>query len=140
MERIVIRYQNLCKALDTLNKVIQKRKSTSDEEIYLFLRDSLIKRFEYCFETFWQLLQQMLNKQYTLEISGTRNIFREALRTGLITDSELTILFQMIIDRNETVHTYQESVAETIANDIPLYFETMSTVAKRLESLISNTN
>lgn len=129
MERVKIRFQMLEKALGSLEIPLQEIKSVSDDKIYKIIRDSLIKRFEYTFETFWQLLKQILEDSYDIKTLGTRDIFRESLRANLISDQELTILLDMVLDRNETVHAYKENVAEEISQDIPEYFQTMSVIA-----------
>lgn len=134
MERINIRYETLNKALKSLEIPLKKLKKTPDEETYKMIRDSLIKRFEYSYEVFWQFLKQLLEDKYDAKIVGTRDIFRQALKNGLITESELSVLFDMVLDRNETVHTYHEKIAEAITNDIPAYFETMKVISKRLEN------
>lgn len=133
MERVAIRHQTLVKTLKTLEKPLKKIKTDLDRDTYEMIRDSLIQRFEYSFEACWQLLKQLLDDKFSVQANGTSNIFRESLRMKLIDENELQIFLEMGRDRNQTSHTYKEGVAQAIADDIPLYFNTMSTVAKRLE-------
>lgn len=133
MERIKSRYDTLEKALTSLEIPLRKISIPLDQEDYKIIRDSLIKRFEYTFEAFWQLLKQLLEDSYDIKTTGTRNIFREALRISLITEPELEILLKMVLDRNETVHAYREQIAQDISQDIPIYFKTMSSIMLRLK-------
>lgn len=134
MERVKIRAQTFEKALVTLEIPIKRSKVEFDAETQKMIRDSLIKRFEYTFETFWQFLKQLLEDSYGIQVVGTRNIFKEALRMNLIVEPELEILLNMVLDRNETAHAYKENVAEEIAQDIPEYFRTMKAVFERLQT------
>lgn len=136
MERVVIRHQTFIKTLKTLEKPLKKITTNLDRDTYEMIRDSLIQRFEYSFEACWQLLKQLLDDKFSVQANGTSNIFRESLRMKLIDENELEIFLEMSRDRNQTSHTYKEGVAQAIADDIPLYFKTMSTVAQRLEKLI----
>lgn len=136
MERVKIRAQTFEKALTSLEVPIKKSKMSFDKEIQEMIRDSLIKRFEYTFETFWQFLKQLLEDSYGIQAVGTRNIFKEALRINLISESELEILLNMVLDRNETVHAYKENVADEIAQDIPDYYKTMKTIFERLQKTL----
>lgn len=49
-------------------------------------------------------------------ISGSRDAIRTAFKQGLITDGEGWM--EMIKSRNQTAHTYNESVANEIADNI----------------------
>ena len=58
-----------------------------------------------------------------------RTCFRELFSAGLIDEETVRELLKMVEDRNLTVHTYREEVAEEIFNRLPGYL-------KALEKLI----
>jgi nucleotidyltransferase substrate binding protein (TIGR01987 family) len=137
MERLKIRFDVFLKALKTLKKPIKTIKDIGkDDYIYDMIRDSIIKRFEFTYETFWQLLKELLEEEFKIFVVGPGNIFRESVRMKLIDEQELQICLEMGRDRNQTSHTYKEAVAEAIAKDIVQYSKTMSAIAKRLENTI----
>ncbi|WP_334118421.1 HI0074 family nucleotidyltransferase substrate-binding subunit [Limnobacter sp.] len=50
-----------------------------------FIRDSVIQRFEFCWELAWKVLKLRL-EQLGIAASNPRDVFKEALAAGLIHD------------------------------------------------------
>lgn len=77
-----------------------------------FIRDSIIKRFEICFELAWHALQDRLSKEGIVANTPLRAL-QGALQAGLITDADA---WSTVLDnRNLTVHTYRKEVAVRVA-------------------------
>ena len=74
-------------------------------------RDSAIKRFELTFELAWKSAKTYLGNQ-GIVCRSPRDCFAEAFRLGLVSDNPLWL--KMIEDRNLSVHTYNEKLAEDI--------------------------
>jgi nucleotidyltransferase substrate binding protein (TIGR01987 family) len=80
-------------------------------------RDSagIIQNFEFVYELAWKSL-----KEYLAELghvtSSAREVFKTAYRLEVISDEALWI--GMIQDRNLTVHTYNENLAEQLVTNI----------------------
>ena len=91
-------------------------------------RDASIKRFEFSFELAWKSIQKYLYGE-GISCASPKSCFREAYKAGWVTDSPLWI--RMIEDRNLTVHTYNESVAEDI-------YSRLSSYLPLVEGLIEN--
>ncbi len=81
-------------------------------------RDSAIKRFELTFELAWKSTKTYLGNK-GLVCRSPRDCFAEAFRIGLIPDNPLWL--KMIEDRNLSVHTYNEKLAEDIYGRLPNY-------------------
>ena len=93
------------------------------------VRDAVIQRFEFTFELTWKTLKLYLERQ-GLETGGPRQTFRKAFVEGLVpTAEEGDVWMRMLEDRNLTVHTYDESLAEQI------YQRIVSDYAPILQSL-----
>ena len=75
-------------------------------------KQGLIQAFEFVFELSWQVMKDYFLYQGNPEISGSRDAIRSAFKNGLITDGEGWM--EMIKSRNQTSHTYNESVANEI--------------------------
>lgn len=129
MEKIKSKYEIITKALKTLDKSLTKlhTKKFSD---YEELRDSIIQRFEYCTDTFWKYLNQYIKSIFKIKISAPRPkiVLQESLDLNLITKEEFNICLDIIDDRNETAHGYNENLAEEICKQIPKYYETMNSI------------
>lgn len=91
-----------------------------------------IQYFEFTYELAWKTLKRIL-KERGKDLNSPRPIFREAALEKLIDDPE--IWFDFIDDRNETVHTYNKSIANSIFNDLHLFDNEMSKLIQKLKSL-----
>lgn len=79
-------------------------------------QQGLIQSFEFTHELSWSLMKDFFSHQGNTEIRGSRDATREAFATELISDGE--IWMDMIASRNKTSHTYDESTANEIADNI----------------------
>ena len=117
------RFSNYKTALVQLNNAVElnQQRPLSDLE-----KQGLIQAFEYCHELAWNVLKDFFEYQGKTTIMGSRDATREAFGRGLLNDGETWM--QMITSRNLASHTYNESIANDIANKIitiyhPLFIE-----------------
>jgi nucleotidyltransferase substrate binding protein (TIGR01987 family) len=82
------------------------------------VRDSAIKRFELCFELSWKVIQSFLRDR-GLTCRSPRDCLREAFSYGLLAEEEVWV--RMIQDRNLSVHTYNEELANQLYSRLPRY-------------------
>jgi len=82
-------------------------------------KDASIKRFEYCYESSWKTIKMFIEYKGGKEIKGSRDSFKEAYRFGLISGEKLW--FDMMEDRNLTVHVYDMLTAHGIFNHLKPY-------------------
>ena len=112
--------------LDPLEKAIEQLKSglnqsheNLDNEL---LRDGVIQRFEYTMDLSWKMIQRYLKHIAQVEESAIRtkkDLFREAGRLGLISNVEAW--FGYYEARNETSHTYDPQIAESVFEQAELF-------------------
>ncbi len=137
MERVTKRYQDLDKALIQFSNSIEllteskKHKPKNSPETIAF-RDSVIKRFEICFDLLWKSLKDFLAKKHGQEVVSPKKVFQECFNQKLLSENELREALEMSDDRNETVHTYSDEMAERIAQKAETHFNLM----KKLYRLI----
>jgi nucleotidyltransferase substrate binding protein (TIGR01987 family) len=84
-------------------------------------RDAAIQRFEYTCEAVWKAAQRYLQEVEGISIGSPKGSIRASREVGLITDEQTTLGLEMIDDRNLTVRTYNESLAEEIYRQLPSY-------------------
>ena len=112
--------------LDPLEKAIEQLKSglnqshaDPDNEL---LRDGVIQRFEYTMDLSWKMIQRYLKHIAQVEESAIRtkkDLFREAGRLGLISNVEAW--FGYYEARNETSHTYDPQIAQSVFEQAELF-------------------
>ena len=124
------RFNNFSKALGQLTKFIEKGDLNELE------KQGLIQAFEYTFELAWNTLKDYFEAQGETNIFGSRDAFRLAFKRGLIGNGEAWM--DMIKSRTLTTHTYNEEIAEKIANDTAnIYFQEFVALHNKLDSLKS---
>lgn len=119
MERLRERLETARRALRTLAEL------SSQHDVSDIVRDAAIQRFEHTFEAMWKATRLYLREEEGLEVGSPKGAIRTALQVGLLNDGQTRLALQMADDRNLTVHTYNEAVAEAIFSHIPGYTQLM---------------
>ena len=129
MERLKLRLQNARMALGTLQEILR-------ESFSKIVRDATIQRFEYTFEAFWKFVREYLKEREGVLTNSPKACFREIFSLGFCSEDESVRLLEMTDRRNETVHTYQEAVAQKIyaqiKGDAVLIESLLSSFAEKL--------
>ena len=108
--RWIQRLNNFSKALARMTAFIEK------DELNELEKQGLIQAFEYTYELAWNTLKDYFEAQGETGIHGSRDVFRLAFRRGLIENGEAWM--DMIKSRMLTSYTYNEEIAEKIAQDV----------------------
>ena len=107
------------KAIEQLKYGINQSKVDPDNDL---LRDGVIQRFEYTMDLSWKMIQRYLKHIAQVEESAIRtkkDLFREAGRLRLISNVEAW--FGYYEARNETSHTYDPQIAESVFEQAELF-------------------
>jgi len=78
MERLMLKYKDALKALDTLEEILRQPFS-------IIVRDATIQRFEYTFEALWKFLKEYLKEREGIVSNSPKSCFRETFSLGFIT-------------------------------------------------------
>jgi nucleotidyltransferase substrate binding protein (TIGR01987 family) len=107
------RFSNYEKVLNQLRNAVQLAKKRELSELE---KQGMIQAFEYTHELAWKTLKDFLEDKGYKDIYGSKDTIRLAFKTGLIQNGE--IWMDMIVNRNQTSHTYNEETSEKIVNNI----------------------
>lgn len=107
------RLANYERALGQLTRAVELAQERPLSELE---RQGLIQAFEFVFELAWNLMKDYFLYQGNPTITGARDAIRTAFKQGLIADGEGWM--EMIKSRNQSSHTYNESVANEIVEGI----------------------
>ena len=119
------------RAIDQLKSGFNQSHANSDNEL---LRDGVIQRFEYTMDLSWKMIQRYLKHIAQVEESAIRtkkDLFREAGRLGLIANVESW--FGYYEARNETSHTYDPQIAESVFKQAELFLPDAISLLKALK-------
>ena len=131
--RWVQRFSNYKKALLQLKKFIDKEELNELEE------QGLIQSFEYTYELAWNTLKDFLRNSGNKAIFGPADAIREAFKNDLIIDGEGWM--EMHKDRNRSSHSYNEEIADAIAEAIiHQYYDLFLKLEEKFENVKTDNN
>lgn len=94
-----------------------------------FARDSSLLHFNLSYEVAWKLVQAIAARD-GVDVVSPRAAFGFALRAGWITDE---VAWDRIVRaRNDTVHLYRASMAQSIYGDLPAFLRAFEDLRARL--------
>lgn len=125
------RFNNYKRALTQLKKFIDKGELNELEQ------QGLIKSFEYTYELGWNVVKDFLEFSGSdALIAGSRDAIAAAFKLGIIKDGEAWM--QMLKDRNQTAHTYNQETADEISKNIlGIYFHCFIDLKVAFENIIN---
>jgi nucleotidyltransferase substrate binding protein (TIGR01987 family) len=130
MERVIERKKDLEKALKQFHNSIgllnnvKNQKNASIEQMVAY-RDSVIKRFELCYDLLWKCLKDSIERKFGILVSSPKKVFQESRVQNLIGADQLAQALAMADDRNLSAHTYDEELSEEIAQRAISHYELM---------------
>ena len=125
------RLLNYSKAFAQLTRAVQLAQSRPLSELE---KQGLIQAFEFVFELAWNLMKDYFLYQGNPGITGSRDAIRTAFKQGVIADGEGWM--EMIKSRNQTAHTYNESVANEITGKVMAqYYDLFQQLHKHMQDL-----
>jgi len=113
-EEIQLIFDQLNNALKKLEEVVVLPLGAQKYEI-----DLTIHRFKFTIDLFWKALKKKLADEYGVNINAPKPTLQKAYLNGLISDE--AIWLAMLDDRNMTSHTYKESLALEVYENIKRY-------------------
>lgn len=126
MDRLTQRLQVAQRPLATLEEVVAQDQPSA------IVRDAAIQRFEYSFEATWKAIQLYLQQHEGLQTGSPKRAIRAAFQTGLLDETQSRTALRMADDRNRTVHTYNEELAQQIYAQLESYWSLMNACSARM--------
>jgi nucleotidyltransferase substrate binding protein (TIGR01987 family) len=131
MERIAERLATARQALGTLTEVLGLEQSK-------VVRDASIQRFEYTFEALWKAAQAYLKQQEGVEAGSPKAVVRACYQGGVLSEDQARAAMEATEDRNLSVHTYNEHLAEMIFARLPGHASLMDSWLTAMEQRFAN--
>ena len=128
MERLQERIMISLKALTAFESVMQITEPSDIE------RDAAIQRFEFTFEAVWKTAKEMLYVIEGIDQGSPKGVIRSCREVGLLNETETIQLLRMVDDRNLTVRTYNEALAEEIYSRLSGYLFLLGIWIERIKN------
>ena len=97
--------KNFKKALSQLDEFLQVENPRKIE------RAGIIQAFEFCFELAWKHFKK-ISDDNGLAVGSPKQALKAAFSQGLIDDQDIWL--EMLVDRNLTVHSYNDELSQAI--------------------------
>ena len=132
LQKIHDKLEKLERALEKLEFMLSK--GIDKDRAYI---DSSIYRFKFVVYFLSKSLKAFLEYEGKSAVFP-RQIFEEAYKGKLIDEEKIWL--QMMNDRNQITHTYDEALADDIYNNIKTYIPTLKSTFNKLKSLEKELN
>lgn len=99
-------------------------------------RDASIQRFEFSFELLWKTAKIYLQKAEGIECNSPKSCFREMRAVFDFSEDEIEKCMSMTEDRNLSVHTYSEKMANELYERLGAYWEISDKIARKIYEFI----
>ena len=109
-------------APETFEKALLKLEEALSLDKNELVRDATIQRFEFTFELGWKALRSFLEEAHGIVCQSPKKCFREGFALDMYDAQTSERLLEMVNDRNETTHTYDERRAEEIYSNIKKHY------------------
>lgn len=126
-ERSLQSLRNLQAAVERLREALAVPEDTP------LIIDGTIQRFEFVIELFWKTLKHLLEDE-GIHTTTPREAFQLAYQAEWLVDESAWL--QMLRDRNETSHAYDEATARRIFTSIRKNFPEMARTLASLEKRV----
>ncbi len=123
-------YERILKAIQDENVV-----SHLPDALQEAIKSGVIQHFEFTYELAWKFIKRWLEKNYSSSyVDGCtrRELFRLAAENQLIDSVDAWMIFHQA--RNQTSHTYDKAVAETVYEHAIHFLAEAKELAQRLEA------
>ena len=129
--RWIQRFNNFEKAFAQLKGAVEL---SEERELSKLEEQGLVQAFEFTHELAWNVLKDFLEAHGLKDMYGSRDATRQAFKAELIQNGEAWM--KMIDSRNQTSHTYDETIAAKIVADIiQIYFAEFVEFQDRMNAL-----
>lgn len=120
------------RALHTLGRALDRLgEALAEPEDNPLAIDGTIQRFEFAVELWWKALRRLLADE-GVATTTPREALQQAFRAGWLGDE--AVWLQMLRDRNETSHTYDEETARRIYANVRAAHPEMQRTYERLRA------
>lgn len=121
------------KALNSFGEILEQYEQNNKDVV---VRDACLKRFEYCYDLSSKIIKRYLSitsaNPANIENMSFQDLIREAYKKGILKNS-WDQWFEYRNNRNNTVHSYDESIAIRVAENLMVFYHELRFLLKSLQ-------
>ncbi len=137
MEKIDISYATVKQAYGTLKEAINdfleiEKTDPKNTRLLRTFRDSVIKRFEFCYEVLWKYSKTYLLIYHEEEALSPKKVFSALYQKRIISQAESAGLRKIADVRNLTTHTYNEEHSIQAVQEIIEHYQALEQILPKI--------
>lgn len=137
MDKLDLSYATVKQAYSTLRDAIDdfleiQKTDPKNKRCHRTFRDSVIQRFEFCYEVLWKYGKVYLMVYYEEDILSPKKVFSALYQKRIISQAEATELRKIADVRNLTTHTYDEEHSIHAAEEIIKHYHVIEKLLPKI--------
>ena len=120
-----IKLKKLSKAVSGLRHVIEVDISGYSNVIKDAIKNGRVQKFEYCVELLWKAIKIFLFLNEKVNVKSPKQTIKEFYNSGYINEDDYNTLIEMLDDRNNLSHVYNEKIFKDINKKFRRYLKVM---------------
>lgn len=142
MDKISQSYETLLQAYSTLKDAIddfqEVHARNESQRLQRTFPDSIVQRFEYCYELLWKYCKTYLFLYHQTEALSPKGVFIELYKKGITSRKEDVTLKEIADIRNLTSHTYNEEYVTKAAAEIIEHYQALEKILPKIKPIASH--
>ncbi len=116
---------------------LKSMENVLDKRLINGIENGMIQKFEYSIELCWKLIKQFLKQEDGIDAKTPKQSVKEFYLAGYIDEDNYLKLIDMIDDRNNLSHIYDEDEFRKIIKKFSLYVKVFEKIEQVINGLLA---
>ncbi len=116
---------------------LKSMENVLDKRLIDGIENGMIQKFEYSIELCWKLIKQFLKQEDGIDAKTPKQSIKEFYLAGYIDEDNYLKLIDMIDDRNNLSHIYDEDEFRKISKKFSLYVKVFEKIEQIINGLLA---
>jgi nucleotidyltransferase substrate binding protein (TIGR01987 family) len=134
------RLKALMLALESFGNSLKIDLSSRDETEADAIKNGQALKFGYSMELFWKVIKSFMYEVHGIECNSPKLCIKSFFQNSSLTENDYQKLIEMVNQRNELAHIYNEQTFEEIWKALPSNLEIMLRCLKEFDDTAINPN
>ena len=120
-----VRLNTLVQALDGFDKSLKIDLSEKNDIEADAIKNGQALKFGYTMELLWKVIKTFIYEVHGIECNSPKSCIKSFFQNSSLSEDDYRKLIEMVNQRNELAHIYEERAFEKIWKDLPSNLETI---------------
>ena len=129
-----VRLKTLVQALDGFDKSLKIDLSEKNDIEADAIKNGQALKFGYTMELLWKVIKSFIYEVHGIECNSPKSCIKSFFQNSSLSEDDYRKLIEMVNQRNELAHVYDEQAFEIIWKNLPSNLEIMRKCMREFES------